>query len=115
MSDTYKVVINSCYGGFGLSEKATDLLYSKFPDMFELYEGYEGRVSKYLKYDITRHDSRLIDAIEELGIKESSGDCAKLVIENIYNPVYKISDYDGYEELHTIDMDAGWTVIKDKT
>lgn len=98
MSDTYKVVINNCYGGFGLSEEATNDLYSKYPAMFDVYDGYNGVEKKYLKDSVNRHDKRLVEVVEKFGDK-ASGSCAELKIEEISTPAYRIGDYDGYETL----------------
>ena len=108
----YKVVINGCYGGFGLSEEATESLYNNYPEMFEVYIGYKNKECKYLKDDVLRHDMRLVEVIETMGSELASGDCANLVVKTIYNPVYRISEYDGYEEIHTQDMDEGWVIIE---
>ena len=40
MSDTYKVVINGCYGVFGLSQLALSVLYKNYPDMVEMHKDY---------------------------------------------------------------------------
>ena len=113
MSDVYKVVINSCYGGFGLSQSALNILYKNHPDMIEVYEDYRGQEVMYLKDEVARHDKRLVEVVESLGSKGASGDCANLVIETIYNPIYRVSEYDGYESIHTQDMDEGWVIIKE--
>ena len=113
MSDTYKVVINGCYGGFGLSQLALNILYKNHPDMVEVYEDYLGNEKMYLKYEVVRHDKRLIEVVETLGSEDASGDFANLVIETIYNPVYRVSEYDGYESILTQDMDEGWVIINE--
>lgn len=100
MSDTYKVVINGCYGGFGLSQLALNTLYKNHPDMVGVYENYRGEEAMYLKDEIERHDKRLIEVIENIGSEYASGDCAELKIEEIFIPMYRISDYDGYETLY---------------
>ena len=113
MSDVYKVVINGCYGGFGLSQLALNILYKNHPDMIEVYENYRGQELMYLSDEIERHDKRLVEVVENLGSEDSSASCANLIIETIYNPVYKVSEYDGYESIHTQDMDEGWVIIKE--
>ena len=113
MSDTYKVVINGCYGGFELSQLALNILYKNHPDMVEVYENYKGEDVMYLSDEVERHDKRLIEVVEALDSELASGDCANLVIETIYNPVYRVSEYDGYESIRTQDMDEGWVIIND--
>ena len=128
-----KIVINSCYGGFGLSEKAKELYLIKYKeknkldnfrivksiDKFfgspmvalvkndlnpttrtEIYELSEEDciVCEYSNLD--RTDPILIETIEELGLKESSGDCSSLNIEEISSGTqYRIKEYDGYESI----------------
>ena len=112
MSDTYKVVINGCYGGFGLSQLALSNLYENYPDMVEVYKDYRGEDVMYLSDEVERHDKRLVEVVEALGSElASSGDYANLVIETIYNPVYKVSEYYGYESIHTQDIDDSWVII----
>jgi hypothetical protein len=75
-----KVVINKCYGGFSLSEKACKEL------------GLKGPYSH-----IERNDPRLVEVVELLG-KESWGDCAELKVVEIPDDVeYEIEEYDGTE------------------
>lgn len=107
----YKVVINGCYGGFGLSQLALNTLYKNYPDMVGVYKNYRGEDEMYLSDEIERHDKRLVEVVENLGSEVASGDCANLVIETIYNPIYRVSEYDGYESIHTQDMEEGWIVI----
>jgi len=82
MSKTKKVVINTCYGGFGLSEKACKML---------------GIDSEYDHVDIDRHNKNLINVVETLG-DEANGECAELKIVEIPDDVdYIIEEYDGLE------------------
>ena len=75
-----KIVLNRCYGGFSLSEKA-------------------GRWLKSHNYDFThlqRHDPLLVRCVEELG-EEASDDCSQLEIVEITSNMYRIEEYDGKE------------------
>lgn len=75
-----KVVINRCYGGFGLSEKAMKFL--------EVDSGWP---------DIARNDSKLVECVEKLG-EEANGMCAELKVVEIPDDVnWKIGEYDGLE------------------
>ena len=87
----FKVVINACYGGFGLSDEALDLYcsYKNIPESDELYY-----------WDIERHDPDLIRVVEELGPKASTN-FSKLVIEEVEEECYFISEYDGLESVVT--------------
>lgn len=92
-----KVVINRCFGGFSLSDKAEA--------MFSARKGidagkYLGRMEEY------RSDPDLIAVVEELGTQAASGRFAELKIVQIPDETdYVISEYDGMEsvaERHTI-------------
>lgn len=96
MSQTYKVVINSSYGGFGLSQEAKARLK-------ELGQEYD-------EWRITRHDPILIQVIEELGSDRASGNHAQLKIVEIVGRTYRIEEYDGMESVVTPNIEE-WTVI----
>jgi len=79
-----EVVINTCYGGFGLSEKAYEML----GDEWDSY-GY--------KYNNDRTNPELIKVIKKLG-KKANGTCADLKIVKIPNDIeWSIEEYDGIE------------------
>lgn len=105
---TYKVVYNSCYGGFSISEAA----YNR---MVELNYNAPKDVTNYCgKYyfNIERHHPLLVQVVEEFikGGKEAGGDCSRLAIEEIDVPVYEIKEYDGKEYIETPSGD--WHIIK---
>ena len=78
-----KVVINKCYGGFSLSEKAYKELGLK--------DSYDS-IGK-----IERNDPRLVEVVERLG-KESWGPHSELKVVEIPGDVeYEIDEYDGIE------------------
>lgn len=83
-----KVVINVCYGGFGLSDFA----------MKEL--GYTSE-SEYDTYrDVDRADPRLVALIEEYGDAICSGPHAKLKIVEVPDDVkWHVEEYDGWEHV----------------
>lgn len=93
-----KVVYNDCYGGFGLSEKAIDWL-----------------ISKGIKEDnidvLERHHPLLVECVETLGSKASNDRYSLLKIALISEPIYRIQEYDGIEQVITTSSD-GWIVIK---
>lgn len=80
-----KVVINRCYGGFGLSKKAIAL-------MKEYGIEYDYNTTE-------RHDPVLVRVVEELG-DEANGEFSKLKVEEITFG-YHIHDYDGKETIET--------------
>lgn len=89
-----KIVINDCYGGFGLSEKAA----KRYCELKGI--DYEKRWSIYNSTDeAIRTDPILIQVVEELG-EEANDFCSALKIEEIPNgSYYRISEYDGWEEI----------------
>lgn len=86
-----KVVINVCFGGFGLSNQAVDLLCERGVDKDQLYN---------LLYEHKgRTDPKLIKVIEELGT-EANGVHAELKVVEIPNNVkWHIHEYDGMEHI----------------
>ena len=99
-----KVVINRCWGGFGLSNMALDMLEQR---------GYEVNTrewGRYLANDIERHNEDLVEIVEILG-EEADGSCARLVVVELQGDLYRIDEYDGMEsveEPHSLD----WIVAR---
>ena len=78
-----KVVINRCYGGFGLSEEAVKYL-----------GGYEWGT---YERGYNRDDPDLVRCVEELGTK-ADGRYAQLKVVEIPDGVaFTVEDYDGME------------------
>lgn len=120
-----KVVINDCFGGFGLSSKAFEMFLerkniefekvpSKYPIAGNEYDYFEkGKVGvedSYLSpYELIndRSDSDLIAVIEELG-NEANGWAAELKIVEIPDDVkWHIHEYDGIE--HVAENHRTWS------
>lgn len=82
-----KIVINNCYGGFGLSDEACKEL---------------GISNEYSYVDeIKRNDKKLVAVVERLGSDRASGNGSELKVVNIPNGVeWEIIDYDGIETIH---------------
>lgn len=79
-----KVVINRCFGGFGLSHEALKHL----------------GISEDDQYELERTDPRLVEAVEKLG-KQASGSWSDLLVVEIPDDMpYYIDDYDGAETIH---------------
>jgi hypothetical protein len=82
-----KIVINKCYGGFGLSEEAMDLYLER--------KGMQGE--KLHDSEIRRDDPVLVEVVEELGIL-ASGKYAEIEVVDIPDDVdWYIEEYDGNE------------------
>jgi hypothetical protein len=80
-----KIVINNCYGGFGLSEEALNK-----------YEELTGKTKVY-DFNIDRSDKVLLKVVEELG-ENANGYCAELKIVDIPEGTdWTIEEYDGNE------------------
>ena len=86
-----KIVVNKCYGGFGLSEAAYNFLGLE-------WDGYGYA-------DIPRNDPKLVECVETLGDKVN-GRCAQLCITEIPDDIdWVIEEYDEKE----------WVVEKHQT
>lgn len=83
-----KIIINTCYGGFGLSEKA-----------LALFNERSGTVITYAGH-IERNNHILVEIVEQLG--EAAGDCfSKLRVVEIPDDVkWHIDEGDGRETIH---------------
>jgi hypothetical protein len=111
-----KIVINRCYGGFGLSEKAIDKIYARKGLVFEKKDdqgvvhyyraGHLGDNDHYLtEYNIARDDPDLVAVVEELGNLANSRYSELKVVELPDDVNWEIDEYDGMEhvaEVHRI-------------
>ena len=98
-----EVVISTCYGGFGLSEKAilkmieygsdtAKTIYEKQKDFCKTYESFGTD-------ELCRWDPILVKVVKELG-EDANGRSAKLEIETVYlENLVDIQDYDGKERI----------------
>lgn len=87
-----KIVINRCYGGYGLSLKACEYLgvSEEEKELCKQY-GYSS------EYSSDRSNPKLVECVEKLG-KEASGRYANLKVVEIPDGVeYDIEEYDGLE------------------
>ena len=102
----YKVVINNCYGGFGLSRKAVEMLQD-----LKHENGDKNFIYSQFSDELPRHDHDLVKVVETLG-KEASSSFANLEVEEIYSRLYKIDEYDGLERVDEIN-DSDICIIQD--
>lgn len=111
-----KIAINTCFGGFNLSDKAFEkLLEIKGIEYIKINDdgiGYTEYVKKddpdyYLsEYEFSRSDEDLIRVIEELG-EEANGNFSELKIVEIPDGIkFTIEDYDGIE--HIAEVHRTW-------
>lgn len=134
MTETTKIVINGCFGGFGVSEEGmrryaelkglsfyvwrdprysdSDLLkmyFSADPSgMTELDEDFYEKHNLY-PGDLDRSDPVLVQVVEELGEKASNWAAKLVVVELPKGTLYRINEYDGYESIETAG-DIDWKV-----
>lgn len=90
-SDVEEVVINCCFGGFSLSDKAAELLADLTGDTADNHP------------DIERNDKRLVAVVKSLGEDAASGRCASLnVVELEKGCKWRINEYDGWETIELL-------------
>ena len=83
-----KIVINNCYGGFGLSDKALELIAQR-----------KNTTDRISHWGLKRDDADLIAVIEELGT-EAEGHSSELRIEEFDEGVeYTMSERNGKESV----------------
>ena len=95
-----KLVINTEYGGFGLS-----------PTAIERYVELSGKRRKSW-YDIPRTDKYLVQVVEELGDLANSIYSHLEVVEIEKGSIYRINNYDGLETIEYKDFDEGWQLAE---
>jgi hypothetical protein len=96
-----KVLYNASFGEFSFSALATAELRKI---------GIEVRENGC--YRGSRHDPRLIEVIERLGLKESSGRYARLAIFEFEGRRYRIDECDGMESVITpMPVDYDWIEV----
>ena len=103
-----KLVINSDYGGFGLSHEAILRYFELIGAKPRIEERPTSIIPYYYYVDdefwyddkIDRADPALVQVVEELGEK-ANGRCAKLKVVDIPDDIeYYIDEYDGIESVH---------------
>jgi len=86
-----KVIYNTCFGGFSLSQLAADLLAKR--------KGWDESDTYPM---LPRHDHDLVEVVEALGCETASGDYDALAIRELPDDArYRIDEYDGSERVMT--------------
>jgi hypothetical protein len=86
-----RIVINRCYGGFGLSNLAA----KRYRELAWIPEE-----ELFWTYDIPRDSKILLQVIDELGLKKASGPHAELKVVEVPEGIkWHIADYDGMEHI----------------
>ena len=107
-SKGYKVVLNSCFGGFSLSKDAIQMLIDKHGLDIDGDYGFVSNDDFGIvddNIDAYRMDKRLISVVKKLGVDKASGKRSALRIVSVPDEVvaihgWHISDYDGCESVH---------------
>lgn len=101
-----KVVINNCYGSFGLSNKALELysVYKYGKNLVEYKRNYDSIViddnTVLTAYDIERDDPVLVKVVEELGKEAGEISVSNLQVKEIPDgSEWEIEEYNGKERL----------------
>ena len=94
--ETFKVVINACFGGFGLSDEAIA--------MYRERKGLAADARATYADEIARDDADLIAVVEALGSEKAGDDrCAFLKVVEVpmwlREKGWHIEEYDGSEHI----------------
>jgi hypothetical protein len=104
-----KLVINTCYGGFGLSDEGWKL-YAKYKNYYtrEVNDVFGRSIDvcpndKFdnneiiYNHDLVRNDPDLVRVVEELGIAAGDNYAELKVIEIPDDVIWELNEYDGRE------------------
>jgi len=114
----HKVVYNSEFGGFGLSDEAINWLLKKGsthvnmfdqPSALSVNGTWEG--PRHGTWEGPRHDPLLVECVETLGTK-ANGSYSHLNVSTISGNYYKINEYDGSEGVEE-PSDTEWVDARD--
>ena len=102
-----KLLINVCYGGYGLSNEALELwakkknmVLTKKTTEYGDYDYYVDGDKIISGHDIDRDDPTIIEVFEELGSERTSGDHGELSLVELPDGCeYNITEYDGWESI----------------
>lgn len=87
MTQVRKVVINTCFGGFGLSSEAQMI--------FATEKGLD--MAEFFMHEIERDDPVLVSVVETLGKKANDSYSKLKVVEIPADVKWTIEEYDGSE------------------
>lgn len=105
MNTLREIVLNACYGGFGISDEAKKWLSER------------GMTTEQIEFEVDRHwptneirmNPLLIECVKTLG-KKANGNHSDLRIETFSGNKIRIDEYDGIESLKTPETERYDTV-----
>lgn len=97
-----EVVVNECYGGFGLSVAASVEIAKRHGFILVPHPEFRGYLVKEgtdqtVEELIPRDDPHLVAVVREMG-KKASGSCADLCVRRVEIEI-EFPDHDGYERV----------------
>lgn len=95
--ETIEILYNSCYGGWGPSDKAIQLYNMEMKQIDPNFT----EITSYQLYNIYRHDKILVQIYYKMG-EEFDRKYSKTKVKTIlkkYKDYYDIDEYDGLEEI----------------
>lgn len=99
-----EIVLNGCYGGFGISKAAKKWLSERGMTKEKIEE-----IDRHWPTNEARMDPLLIECVKTLG-KKANGDHADLQIKTFRGNKIRIDEYDGIESLTTPETERYDTV-----
>jgi len=111
-----KIVYNTDYGGFSLSDAAIvrylnlkGLAFTVEQDKYGFTRYNVDGHDHWYNRDIPRYDPHLVQVVEEMG-SAANGSFANLTIAEVEaGQRYRVDEYDGFESVMTID-DYEWQI-----
>lgn len=90
-----RILINTCYGGYTLSDEAR----TKYREAIKSLPEPPGLDDYFDEDSVPRDDPLLLQVVDEIGLANASGAFANLAIVEIPDDVteYMIEEYDGQE------------------
>ena len=89
----------------GETQESLQLVEFTYENVLKYRDIFNNIFSFYI-FNEKRHDKRLLEAIDALGVENCGGECAKLAIAEIQGRQYKIEEYDGQEFVYEFDDDS---------
>ena len=97
---TVPMVINRCFGGFGLSKEAAIEIAKRKGIEIKDYRAWplEANTGRPIEEIVQRHDPVLIEVVRTMGDK-TNGECAKLEVVEVVVDI-EVDSFDGKETVN---------------